>query len=97
MDEGIFALIILFLSLFYFADTLPPILNASIEMHVEILLFLTIFFGVFANPNILSSHMFYNFRLKDAYLWFEEPSRKVYELNPGTSAKEWGSAPYPKV
>jgi hypothetical protein len=97
MDEGIFALIILFLSLFYFADTLPPILNASIEMHVEILLFLTIFFGVFANPNILSSHMFYNFRLKDAYLWSEKPSRKVYDLNPGIMAQEWGSAPYPLI
>lgn len=97
MAEGVFALVVLIMSVFHAADTLPSIGGVSTGMHVLILLLLTVIFGIFANPNILSSHMFYNFRLKDAYLWFGKSSRKVYDLNPGSSAKEWGSAPYPLI
>jgi hypothetical protein len=97
MAEGIFASAILIMSAFHAADMLPSIWNASTAMHVLFLFLLTIIFGVFANPNILSSHMFYRFRLKDAYLWFGKSSRKVYDLNPGSSAEEWGSAPYPLI
>lgn len=97
ITEGFLALIILILSVIYIADLLPDIAKFSTGQTVLILGVLSLIFGSFANPNILSSHMFYNFRLKDAYLWFERTPRKIYELSPGSSAKKWGSAPYPLI
>lgn len=92
--EGLFALIAFIVYLFNIADLLP---GSSTAQTVFILGAATLFLGLFANPNILSSHMFYNFRLKDAYLWFERTPSKIYELSPGSSAKKWGSAPYPLI
>ncbi len=95
--EGLFTLIVIIIYLFHAADLLPNFLGMPTGQTVLILGVVTIVLGLFANPNILSSHMFYNFRLKDAYLWFEKPSKKVYKLSPGRSPKKWGGAPYPLI
>lgn len=97
ITEGFLALIVLILFVFYLGDLLPDIAKFSTGETVLILGVFSLVFGSFANPNILSSHMFYNFRLKDAYLWFERTPSKIYKLNPGSSVKKWGSAPYPLI
>ena len=58
---------------------------------------LTFLFGLFANPNILSSHQFYRFRLADAFMWMEKNRRKLWEISPGPGPRDWGAAPYPLI
>jgi len=95
--EGLFALVAFIMYLFGVADLLSNFFEWTTGQTVFVLGAVTLFLGLFANPNILSSHMFYNFRLKDAYLWFERTPSKIYELSQGSSAKKWGSAPYPLI
>ncbi|AKF24693.1 hypothetical protein YH65_04295 [Sulfurovum lithotrophicum] len=51
--------------------------------------------GFFANPNILSSHRFYRFRLKDAFLHGSDT--KLCELAEKEEGKKWTFAPYPLI
>ena len=69
----------------------------SIDSIVYVLGFglLMIFTGLFANPNILSSHRFYRFRLKDAFL--RGSDTKLCALTKEDNGKKWTFAPYPLI
>ena len=54
-----------------------------------------IFTGFFADPNILSSHRFYRFRLKDAFL--DKDDIKLNALAEEDKGKKWTFAPYPLI
>jgi len=64
-------------------------------MYVVIFGLLMIFTGFFANPNILSSHRFYRFRLKDAFL--DGSNIKLNTLAEEDEGKKWTFAPYPLI
>ena len=64
-------------------------------MYVVIFGLLMIFTGFFANPNILSSHRFYRFRLKDAFL--DGSDIKLNTLAEEDEGKKWTFAPYPLI
>ena len=55
-----------------------------------------LFTGFFANPNILSIHRLYRFRLKNAFL--KGSNRKLYELvEENKDGEKWTFAPYPLI
>lgn len=56
---------------------------------------LMIITGFFANPNILSAHRFYRFRLKDAFL--EKDNTKLHSLLEEGEDGKWTFAPYPLI
>ena len=51
--------------------------------------------GLFANPNILSAHRLYRFRLRDAFLRGDET--KLHELIETDGAERWTYGPYPLI
>ena len=58
--------------------------------------FAMLFTGFFANPNILSIHRLYRFRLKNAFL--RGSNRKLHELvEENREGKKWTFAPYPLI
>ena len=69
----------------------------SIDSIVYVLGFglLVVFTGFFADPNILSSHRFYRFRLKDAFL--DKDDIKLHTLAEEAEGKKWTFAPYPLI
>ncbi len=65
------------------------------ENHIIFLSMAVLFTGLFSNPNILSSHRFYRFRLKDAFL--DKNNIKLNELAEEDKGKKWTFAPYPLI
>jgi len=57
--------------------------------------FIVFVVGLFANPNILSAHRFYRFRLKDAFL--KGSNDKVHEMLSSSEGVKWTYAPYPLI
>lgn len=74
--------------------SIPQYLNNTDSIGY-LLLFVLIVLGFFADPNILSLHRLYRFRLKDAFL--RDSNVKMHEILSSSEGKKWTFAPYPLI
>ncbi len=78
-------------------NTLTHIYPKYVDNISFVFLFISIliFIGLVANPNILSIHRLYRFRLKDAFL--KGSNKKLYALAEENEDGKWTFAPYPLI
>ncbi len=93
------ALIILIFSIVAYSKlelaSLSPYLEKMDSLGYFIFALIVIILGFFADPNILSLHRLYRFRLKDAFLGGS--NIKMHEILSSSEDKKWTYAPYPLI
>ena len=75
--------------------SLPASLEKVNILEYLIFALIVIILGFFADPNILSLHRLYRFRLKDAFL--RGSNIKMHEILSSSEDKKWTCAPYPLI